>query len=191
MSRPTLEQYPGYYPAGSKPFWSRTKVAVVAGLAGLLIGIAGNTGSEAEVPPEASNVSELADVKAELDDALAAKSDLSERLTSERHEAASAASKTSRAAERAQKKAVRTAIATTRRVEQKKAAAAVAAAARRAAASAPTTPTAPLAAPAATTDPQFSYCYEANDAGYGPYFQGQDPEYAWYDDADGDGVVCE
>jgi hypothetical protein len=41
------------------------------------------------------------------------------------------------------------------------------------------------------TDPQFSYCTEANDAGYGPYYQGSDPEYAWYDDADGDGVVCE
>jgi hypothetical protein len=48
-----------------------------------------------------------------------------------------------------------------------------------------------LAASGGGTDPQFSYCYEANDAGYGPYVQGQDPEYAWYDDADGDGVVCE
>jgi hypothetical protein len=41
------------------------------------------------------------------------------------------------------------------------------------------------------TDPRFSYCYEANDAGYGNYVSGEDPEYAWYDDADGDGVVCE
>ncbi|RYU09784.1 excalibur calcium-binding domain-containing protein [Nocardioides iriomotensis] len=41
------------------------------------------------------------------------------------------------------------------------------------------------------TDPRFSYCYEANDNGYGPYRRGVDPEYAWYDDADNDGVVCE
>ncbi len=41
------------------------------------------------------------------------------------------------------------------------------------------------------TDPRFTYCYEANDAGYGPYYEGQDPEYQWYDDADSDGIVCE
>lgn len=41
------------------------------------------------------------------------------------------------------------------------------------------------------TDPSFTYCYEANDAGYGPYYQGQDPEYEWYDDTDSDGIVCE
>jgi micrococcal nuclease len=58
--------------------------------------------------------------------------------------------------------------------------------------------TAPAPAPAAPepaggggTDPQFSWCYEANAAGYGPYYQGQDPEYDWYDDRDGDGIVCE
>jgi hypothetical protein len=41
------------------------------------------------------------------------------------------------------------------------------------------------------TDPQFATCAEAIAAGYGPYFQGDDPEYAWYTDGDGDGVVCE
>ncbi|WP_345456657.1 excalibur calcium-binding domain-containing protein [Nocardioides marinquilinus] len=45
--------------------------------------------------------------------------------------------------------------------------------------------------PVVQTDPQFSYCYEANDAGYGNYVSGVDPEYDWYDDADGDGRVCE
>jgi len=40
-------------------------------------------------------------------------------------------------------------------------------------------------------DPQFAYCYEAIEAGYGPYYQGQDPEYSWYTDSDSDGVVCE
>jgi len=40
-------------------------------------------------------------------------------------------------------------------------------------------------------DPRFESCEEANDAGYGYYFMGEDPEYYWYDDADGNGVSCE
>ena len=40
-------------------------------------------------------------------------------------------------------------------------------------------------------DPRFDYCYQAKAAGYGPYYRGKDPEYAWYTDSDGDGVVCE
>jgi len=42
-----------------------------------------------------------------------------------------------------------------------------------------------------TTDPQFSTCGEAIAHGYGPYYKGQDTEYGWYRDGDGDGVVCE
>lgn len=41
------------------------------------------------------------------------------------------------------------------------------------------------------TDPRFRTCGEANAAGYGPYHRGRDPEYSWYQDRDGDGVVCE
>jgi hypothetical protein len=41
------------------------------------------------------------------------------------------------------------------------------------------------------TDPRFAYCYQATAAGYGPYYQGRDPEYPWYTDSDHDGVVCE
>jgi hypothetical protein len=40
-------------------------------------------------------------------------------------------------------------------------------------------------------DPRFATCEKANDAGYGPYHQGEDPEYAWYRDRDKDGTVCE
>jgi cytoskeletal protein RodZ len=40
-------------------------------------------------------------------------------------------------------------------------------------------------------DPQFRTCKAANAAGYGPYFKGVDPEYAWYRDRDKDGIVCE
>ena len=42
-----------------------------------------------------------------------------------------------------------------------------------------------------SNDPRFDFCYEANDAGYGNYVAGRDPEYAWYEDRDGDGRVCE
>ncbi|MEV6301635.1 excalibur calcium-binding domain-containing protein [Actinoplanes sp. NPDC051861] len=45
--------------------------------------------------------------------------------------------------------------------------------------------------PEPDTDPRFRTCGAANDAGYGPYVQGKDPEYDWYQDRDGDGVVCE
>lgn len=41
------------------------------------------------------------------------------------------------------------------------------------------------------TDPRFRTCAEANRNGYGPYRRGVDPEYGWYQDRDGDGVVCE
>ena len=41
------------------------------------------------------------------------------------------------------------------------------------------------------TDPRFGTCREANAHGYGPYRQGVDPEYAWYQDRDHDGLVCE
>lgn len=51
-------------------------------------------------------------------------------------------------------------------------------------------PVAP-ADPAQQLDPQFSSCTKANAAGFGDYVRGQDPEYAWYDDRDGDGTVCE
>jgi endonuclease YncB( thermonuclease family) len=41
------------------------------------------------------------------------------------------------------------------------------------------------------TDPRFGSCREATANGYGPYVAGQDPEYGWYRDGDGDGVNCE
>jgi hypothetical protein len=58
--------------------------------------------------------------------------------------------------------------------------------------SAPTTSSAPV--PTKTSgalDPRFASCKAAKAAGYGPYYQGKDPEYDWYRDGDGDGVDCE
>jgi hypothetical protein len=43
----------------------------------------------------------------------------------------------------------------------------------------------------ATLDPKFGSCKAANEAGYGNYISGVNPEYAWYKDADHDGRVCE
>lgn len=41
-------------------------------------------------------------------------------------------------------------------------------------------------------DPQFSSCAEAKRNGYiNSYTRGINPEYKWYEDRDGDGVVCE
>jgi micrococcal nuclease len=40
-------------------------------------------------------------------------------------------------------------------------------------------------------DPRYRTCAEANANGYGPYRKGVDPEYEWYQDRDGDGIVCE
>lgn len=50
---------------------------------------------------------------------------------------------------------------------------------------------APKPKPTPGTDPRFGTCTEAKRHGYGPYRRGVDPEYAWYIDRDGDGVVCE
>ena len=49
----------------------------------------------------------------------------------------------------------------------------------------------PPAAPDSGTDPDYGTCKEAKANGAGPYYQGKDPEYDWYKDADHDGVVCE
>lgn len=46
-------------------------------------------------------------------------------------------------------------------------------------------------APAVGTDPDLGSCAAAGAAGYGPYYEGTDPEYDYYHDADQDGVVCE
>jgi Excalibur calcium-binding domain len=56
-----------------------------------------------------------------------------------------------------------------------------------------TSPPEPTPSPSPTEDPldpRFSDCDEANENGFGPYFRDEDPEYWWYPDRNGDGVVC-
>lgn len=47
------------------------------------------------------------------------------------------------------------------------------------------------AAKSAGSDPNYGTCKQAKANGAGPYHRDRDPEYAYYRDADGDGVVCE
>ena len=49
----------------------------------------------------------------------------------------------------------------------------------------------PAKTTAVKTDKRYSSCAKAKAAGLGPYYKGKDPEYGWYKDRDGDGVVCE
>ena len=42
-----------------------------------------------------------------------------------------------------------------------------------------------------SVDPIFGTCREAIRNGYGPYYRGEDYEYSFYLDRDGDGIVCE
>lgn len=52
-------------------------------------------------------------------------------------------------------------------------------------------PTSPEPSGEGGLDPRFPTCAKANAAGYGPYVEGSDPEYAWYEDRDHDGIDCE
>lgn len=43
----------------------------------------------------------------------------------------------------------------------------------------------------ASTDQNYGTCKQAKANGKGPYVRGRDPEYAYYQDRDADGIVCE
>lgn len=55
----------------------------------------------------------------------------------------------------------------------------------------PTPKPKPKPKPTPELDPNYGTCADANDHGLGPYRRGVDPEYHYYDDRDGDGIVCE
>ena len=202
LSGPSLDDYPGYFPASKPPFWTRTKVGVGAGLLGIFFGFATTPGAADPVEPRTDESAAESISEADLDEAAAAAveeatesledrvADQGDRLAAQKTKlvdqkraAAIALKRVKREAAAAQRRAVTSAVTKARAEERAKAAAA-------APAPAPTQPQ-PLAGSGGSTDPRFTWCYEANDAGYGPYYQGQDPEYGWYDDADNDGAVCE
>src|SRR5688500_11374902 len=95
---PSLEQYPGYFPAAKPPFWTRTKVGIAAALLGVLFGMA-STGaaSAAETPepkaPSAASVS-AADIQQKVDDAVdQAQADMQDEVDAVRAEAADRAAR--------------------------------------------------------------------------------------------------
>lgn len=187
----SLEDYPGYFPPIKKSFWTRVKVGALASVVGLLVGVGVGGGETPEEPrADSSDLrSATVDVEAEIDEAVAElvtehEAELSaqeSRLVAAVTAAEKAAKKAARAeirqvkqaAERARKRAVQQAVQAERDRQQE------------------------VASPPdqnvvdTSTDPRFSYCYEANAAGYGPYRRGSDPEYDWYQDRDNDGIVCE
>lgn len=196
MSQPSLNDYPGYFPATKPPFWNRTKAAGVAAVGGLFLGLViGVSGAESEPTPPAvapvvdsedkADVVSEADVGSAVAEAVGAvRESMTAKLEQQRATAAARLERVKTKAVASKTKAVERAIARTRTEEQRKAARAVANAL------AGVDPEPPPPPPAGETDPRFDYCYNATDAGYGPYYQGE-TEYDWYDDADNDGVVCE
>lgn len=202
-SGPSLDDYPGYFPASKPPFWTRRKVGVGAALLGIFLGAAAAPGAaDPADPPRDASATQTSPEPIqgdEFDAAVAQAVDQAtgplqdkvwgqraklqaqrEKLAAQKRAAALTLKRVKREAAAAQRRAVTAAVNRTRAEARAQAAAAAAVAQPQ-----------PLASPGGSTDPHFSWCYEANDAGYGPYYQGQDPEYDWYDDADGDGVVCE
>jgi hypothetical protein len=167
-------------------------------LAGLLIGVVGAGGDadpapddEASVRPLAPTVTVTATAEAdpvETTPAGPTQDDL-DQAVEEAQTHAQARTQRLLAKQRARSTAQLRTVRQQARTDQR---AAVKAAVRKARAqAAPPVEVPVVETPAVQTDPQFSYCYEANDAGYGNYVSGVDPEYDWYDDADGDGRVCE
>jgi excalibur calcium-binding domain-containing protein len=207
---PPVEEYPGWFPPKA-PIWTRTTVGLLTGVGGalvglflgLVVGLAGSSGAPEPAraaastsatvtvtptpTPSAGTMAEngAADVAAaqvEADHRVAAlRSRQVTRLSAVRQSAKRHLRAVVAAAERTRRRAVAQAVSQAVARERRRADDRVAAAkaAARSVAAAP------------STDPRFDYCYEANAAEYGPYFQGRDPEYDWYRDGDGDGEVCE
>lgn len=189
--------YGNFPPATKLPFWSRTKVGVAAGIVGLVLGSAGAASGDDTGSAKKDDKSSSSLAAADLNGAVEKATDeLEDELEQEQAEAEAAVSDAEQVAAKAKTDAAKAkkdlaAFKKQAKVTKAKAvAAAIAAERARQAAVEPPAPV-PFADTSNDTDPRFSYCYEANDAGYGPYRDGVDPEYDWYDDRDDDGIVCE
>lgn len=205
MTEPTpdLESYPGWFPA-KLPVWRRKWVQVTAAsflafVFGVMIG--GAEPSNADGTMSIAKAHSLADkaaasAKAEAEADVLKNPQVVAAIAAERDKteaAVAAAKKQAAAAATAQ---AQQQIQQLRKEKQAalKAAAKAQAAADDAAAEAASQPQ-PLADTGSSgssgTDPRYNTCAEANDNGYGPYTQGVDPEYDWYQDRDHDGRDCE
>lgn len=178
-------------PGKKRSTWWRSKAAigVGAGTFGLLVGAA--LGASGAGDDEALNtrISALSSQKSDLKDQVAGLKEDAEEAEAARQAAidqqvAAAVDEANKEATAAQEAAVAAAVA----AERAKADERVAAAEEEAQANQPKTL---VGNGGGATDPRFDTCGEANDKGYGPYTEGEDPEYDWYQDRDGDGEVCE
>lgn len=184
-------------PPPRRRWWTgRPAVAVGAGFLGLLLGIGvGASDTEDATTALESKVSTLTEQRSQLRGDLAeAKDDMTSMVGADDvqetvdREVAEAVESTSASAQASTKKAVDAAVAKERQRARKL----VAKARRDAAAQQPDSEAvADSGGGGGGTDPRFDTCGEANDAGFGPYSSGSDAEYDWYQDRDGDGVVCE
>jgi flagellar biosynthesis GTPase FlhF len=147
------------------------------------------SGVTADDAAEEAAARQIAEAEAAREAAEAEASRLAAELEAERAAAAEAAAAEAAAAQAAAAEAAR--------LEAERAAAEQAAAAEAATRAEAERRAAEQAAAAAQSssssvaDPRFRTCKEAIANGYGPYRQGADEEYAWYRDADNDGVNCE
>ena len=196
-SLPPVDQYPGYF-SGKPPFFKRRNVQVIlAAFVGLLVGalFAGGGASSTPALKEPAGLTPAqvrAKVQAAVSDAVD-KATATERSRSQQELAAAKArlADFKSKAKARQRHAVAAAVARVRARMQKKLQHANQRAAAASAAASTSSPSSSSSSSSASLDPRFSYCYEANANGYGPYTQGVDPEYYWYEDADNDGVDCE
>lgn len=209
---PSLYDHPGHLPA-KVAVWKRTWVRI-AGASLLSFAVGTGVGSTEPAPVAGKPVAAeerlerdrraQAGIAAALDRAEDEAGRLEDEVSALREREEAAVARVRAEARTDQRKAVRDARAAVRaraRAQREKAVSAAVAKARkqtraevlaqvRADAAKPA-PQAASGGGGTETDPRFSWCYEANDAGYGPYVKGQDPEYDWYQDRDGDGLVCE
>lgn len=171
---PSLEDYPGYFPAAKPPFWTKAKVGATAGICGLLLGIAGTASGDAGESEQEPGYSQR-----ELDAAVGTARDEAHEEARDEAVAAFEGDADARVAA----------------LEEKLEAAEKAVAAERAKTAASQRVEVPqfvdVPSGGGGTDPRFDTCGDANDNGYGPYVSGADPEYDWYTDRDNDGRVCE
>lgn len=161
---------------------SRPAIALASGVIGLSVGAGMN--ASADTGALTKKVDALADQRSDLKSQVLQLKDSAVDQSEIDQQVADAVEQAETDADAAQEAAVAAAV-----TKERQRAARLVAAAKKSA-----TTTKPSSSPSSSgggTDPRFRTCGDANDAGYGPYRQGADPEYDWYQDRDSDGVVCE
>lgn len=172
---PSLEDYPGFFPAAKPPFWSRTKVGAASGLIGLLLGVLVGSVADSDPAKPKDLSATVESLEQQLDDAEGALSQQAEDSEAALEAAEAELAQAKQDAKVAKRKAKALAKADPREEASE------------------TTPDigAFSEGPLRKADPRFADCAEVTAAGYGPYLRGIDAEYGWYTDPDNDGLACE